>query len=212
VKRRKADPPAVIELGGSVSDQARAVKRRAIIEGASEVFATRGFTAGTTTEIAQKVDLSQSALYYYVGSKNDLLHEIALSVAADMSAALDRAMNGPSDPVDQMRSLMTEFTAAVINDRWSFAVYWKERDLLSAQVRNQVERDERRFVKTVEQLVTTLQEQGYFHTQDAAPTVTRAIMGMITWVYQWYRPSGKLNAKQIAKVFGDLIGLPAPKA
>jgi AcrR family transcriptional regulator len=51
------------EAGANVTEEFEA-KRRAILEGASEVFVRRGFAAGTTKEIAAEVDLSQPAIYH----------------------------------------------------------------------------------------------------------------------------------------------------
>jgi len=52
--------------------------REAIVRAAADVFRRDGFRAGTTKDIAAMVGLSQPSLYYYVGSKETLLAELAL--------------------------------------------------------------------------------------------------------------------------------------
>jgi TetR/AcrR family transcriptional regulator, cholesterol catabolism regulator len=181
-------------------------KKAAILRGAAEVFSTRGFAAGTTTDIAQKVELSQSAIYYYVGSKNQLLEEIALQVARDMAEALQRSLAAET-PADRLRALIVEVTDAVVRDRWAFAVYWREADVLPAAVRAKIEADERAFVAEVQHLVEELQATGELPADASAYIVTRAILGMASWVYQWHRSRSGVTSRQIADTFLLLIGL-----
>ena len=39
----------------------------------------------------------------------------------------------------------------------------------------------------------------------AARAATFALLGMINWIYQWYRPEGALNAEQLARQFTDIF-------
>jgi AcrR family transcriptional regulator len=181
-------------------------KRRDILEGASEVFVRRGFAAGTTKEIAAEVDLSQPAIYHYVGSKADLLREIALHVDREMSAALDAGLASSGDPEEQLRGVIHEFTAAVVRDRRAFAVFFQELHSLEPDVRDKIAADERDFVAKVGRLITALQKRG---RMPAGPPVVlaEAVLSMPSWMYHWYRPGGKLRAKDISDIYCRLIGL-----
>lgn len=50
-----------------------AERRRAIIEAAHAVFASRGFARGSLQDVADRVGLSQTSLLHYFPSKTDLL-------------------------------------------------------------------------------------------------------------------------------------------
>ncbi|SOC48567.1 transcriptional regulator, TetR family [Blastococcus aggregatus] len=182
------------------------VKRRDILEGASEVFVRRGFAAGTTKEIAAEVGLSQPAIYHYVGSKADLLREIALQVDRDMLAALDTGMASSDDPAVQLRNVLHAYTAAVVHDRRSFAVFWQELHSMEPGVREKIAADERDFVVKVGGLIQDLQERGQM-PEGPPLLMARAILSMPSWMYHWYRPSGSLEAKGIADIYCRLIGL-----
>jgi hypothetical protein len=34
---------------------------------------------------------------------------------------------------------------------------------------------------------------------------TFALLGMINWIYQWYKPEGALNSQQIAEQFSEIL-------
>lgn len=182
------------------------LKRRAILEGAAEVFVRRGFAAGTTKEIAAEVGLTQPAIYHYVGSKHDLLREIALQVNKDMLAALAAGLARPGGAAEQLRGVITEFTTAVVRDRRSFAVFWQELHSLPDDVRAEIAKNERVFLRKVGTLVEELQKGGGM--PDGPLTVlAEAILSMPSWMYHWYQPGGALSAAGIADIYCRLIGL-----
>lgn len=181
-------------------------KRRAILEGAAEVFSRRGFTAGTTKEIAAEVGLSQPAIYHYVGSKADLLREIALHVDYDMMAALEAGLARSKDPLEQLRGVIYEFTAAVVRDRRVFAVFWQELHALEPETRAKVAKDERDFVARVGRVIAALQKQDRFPAGPPA-VLAQAVLSMPSWMYHWYRPGGPLSAAAIADLYCRLLGL-----
>ena len=59
-------------------------RRAAIIEAAAEVFAARGYHAGSFQQVADRVGMSQSSLFHYFPTKRDLL--LASSSAGTRSA------------------------------------------------------------------------------------------------------------------------------
>src|SRR5947209_7217760 len=72
---------------GSESYQMR---RQEIVRVAAGVFEEKGYEAATLNDIADRLGTDRASLYYYVGSKEELLHEIVHSVLADNVAAAER--------------------------------------------------------------------------------------------------------------------------
>ncbi|GET27932.1 TetR/AcrR family transcriptional regulator [Prolixibacter sp. SD074] len=58
-------------------EQMRQEKRRKIIDGALELFASEGYHATSVAKIAEKAYISKGLLYNYFESKDDVLKEIA---------------------------------------------------------------------------------------------------------------------------------------
>lgn len=182
------------------------LRKRQILEQAAAVFYERGFAAGTTKEIASRVGLTQPAIYHYVGSKETLLREIALQVRRDMNAALERALAPGHDALAQLRRLIAEFTAAIVANRMTFTVYLKEQDAIPDDLREVMRIEERAFVERVAGIVKQLQDADVL---PPGPTrvITEAVLGMITWVHQWYRPDAGSTPAQIAEMFLATLAL-----
>lgn len=195
--------------GATVDSSLFQQKRRDILAGAARVFDRRGFSAGTTKEIAGEVGLSQPAIYHYVGSKDDLLGEIAQQVARDMLAALEAGLSQGDEPYGQFRAVIREFTAAVLKNQVEFSVFWKELNSFPATVRASIDEGERYFIAELARLVGELQKAGHLPPTLPQSVITEAVSGMVCWTYRWYRPGLTLDAEALAEMFLTLIGLPA---
>jgi AcrR family transcriptional regulator len=180
--------------------------REAIVRAAAEIFSQQGFRAGTTKDIAAKVGLSQPSLYYYVGSKETLLSELATRLDRDMAATLERTVRYAAEPKEQLKAFIRELTKAVINDTTLFSVYWAEARWLPKQVAAQVSADEKRFIRQVEDLVERVQAEGAL-PEGPPHIIVEGMLGMVLWMYRWYRKSTPQNADEIADVFLRMLGL-----
>ena len=180
--------------------------REAIVRAAADVFRAQGFRAGTTKDIAAKVGLSQPSLYYYVGSKETLLSELATRLDRDMAATLERTLEHAADPKEQLKAFVRELTKAVINDTTLFAVYWAESRSLPKPVAAQVSADEKRFIRDVEALVERVQARGALPT-GPPHVVVEGILGMMLWMYRWYREGNAPDADEIAEIFLRMLHL-----
>lgn len=186
------------------------VRRGDIVGVAADVFYARGFSAGTTREIAARVGLTQPAIYHYVGSKDDLIASIADHVDQEMTAALERGLTRSADPQAQLVGIIEEFTVAVLSNQTAFAVYYRENHHIAEDVRARVQGHERAFVRQTSRLVSTLQKAGALPDTDPPTVVAEAILGMASWSYRWFRPGGRATPKAVAGAFIRLVGLSDP--
>jgi AcrR family transcriptional regulator len=213
-QQASTDPTGDRKRPAEADDSEWDKRRREILEAAAEVFFHRGFDRGTTKEVAARVGLTQPAIYHYVGSKQDLIVEIARQVDRDFSDAIAEALASSSDPVEQLRSVVYAFAHALTRNRLSFAVYWKEYRAIPPEVAKSVAADQRVFIEQVSRLVAKAQERGVLPAEQPTEIITQGILGMLSWMYWWYRPEGPSTPDDIARGFLALIGMsnPAPGA
>ncbi len=195
------------ETGVTAPVSLHSAKRADIVDVAAEVLYERGFSAGTTREIAAEVGLTQPAIYHYVGSKDHLLAAIAEHVDREMTAALERGVLRSVMPEGQLTGIIEEFTIAVLTNQKAFAVYYRENHHIEAGVRARVEAHEREFVRRTSKLVSDLQEGGVLPGAEPPTVIAEAILGMASWSYRWYRPGGRATPKAVARAFTRLIGM-----
>ena len=57
----------------------------------------------------------------------------------------------------------------------------------------------------VEKLVAAVQQARQSKRTVTPRAATLALLGMINWIYQWYKPEGRLVAEQIAQQFTEIF-------
>lgn len=182
--------------------------KRRVVASAARVFSRRGFTAGTTKEIAAELQMSQPAVYHYIGSKNLLLEEIALQVANDLAFSLEEGLKDADNPALKLRNVIRRFSEAVLRNQNECAVFWRERHSFTPELQSKVVAREREFMTTVSALIANLQKDDVLPKHVASGVLAEAILGMPTWSYHWYRQNRHPDARTLADLYCDLIGLP----
>lgn len=183
-------------------------KRREILRTAAHVFFEKGFSRGTTRDIAKIVGLTQPALYYYVGSKEDLLTEIALNVDHDFTRLVSEAIETNPDPVERLSAVIRAFIRAMADHQMGFGLRFSEVRSLPEPTATEVTNDERRFVGMIEGAVRDAIAAGAL-PQDRDPKfVTLGLIGMLSWMFWWFEPEQQ-DATEIADTFCEMLGLPA---
>lgn len=119
-----------------------------IVAAASSLFAAHGIEAVTMAQVAERAGLQQSSIYYWFGSKSDVLLAILEDVNRIPLQIVDEARTSAGSIADRLHRLIREDVLALcrfpfdINeihrlagrDPEGFAGYWEERRRLDDEV------------------------------------------------------------------------------
>ena len=79
-------------------------KKKRIIEIAEQLFAQYGFLKTTMEDIAKKVHMGKSSVYYYFKSKDDIFAEVIRKDTRIFQQKLNDAVNDANTPEDKIRA------------------------------------------------------------------------------------------------------------
>jgi len=79
-------------------------KLQLIIKAAQTRFGMYGLEKTTMREIADDVNMSKAALYYYFQDKNELFHAVIAEEQKDYLVFLEKTVEGMSDPSEKIRA------------------------------------------------------------------------------------------------------------
>lgn len=82
----------------------RTDKRTRILDAAIHVFADKGFFQARISDIAERAGVADGTIYLYFKNKEDVLLSIFEEKMDLLMAELDRALQGVTDPLDQIRT------------------------------------------------------------------------------------------------------------
>jgi AcrR family transcriptional regulator len=181
------------------------VRGGTIVRIAASLFSRRGYTSTSIREVAEAVGLSKAGLYHHFATKEAILAEIADRAIDALTTHLERALATQGTVEDRLRDLVIGRVEVIAENYDALKVFWQERALIPDQ--KNVELDER--MRQYHHEVLNLIEEGQrlrIIRQDLDPHMAMlGLLGMTGWTYLWYKPSGRLSAREIGEHFWSLL-------
>lgn len=177
-------------------------RREQILEIATRLF-QKGFRATSLDHVAAELGVTRPALYYYFRSKEELLAAIydrAVGVLMDRAAVI---FAQDLQPDALLRKLVEIHVRTMLQERPIVRVYFQEKEALGAAASRSVKAKEVAFTKMMASAIKAGQSQGLFR-QGNPELIVNAILGMLIWVYEWYRPERHAE-QEIGDVFWQLL-------
>ncbi|WP_176611700.1 TetR family transcriptional regulator [Actinomadura sp. WMMB 499] len=179
--------------------------RREIVDSALQLFERDGFDRTTLKQIVVNANLTKGAFYHHFRSKEDLLWQIQNEYLDTQIDAAREILDEGSDPVEQLRALISLSLAGVARYRAHVAIFYQERRHLTGERLRSVtdKRDmlETMFRETVQRGI----DAGAFRPEMSERIITFGIFGMCASAFQWYNPDGNLGIDEVAEQFCELI-------
>jgi AcrR family transcriptional regulator len=174
-----------------------------IYETAARVFCEKGYEKASMGDIAESLGMTKAGVYHHIESKDELLFAI-ISYGMDLfeKQVLDR-VTGIRDPMERLRATLRAHLLLVLRDRpKEVTVILHETSALPAAARARVNARKKRYIRFLEKTIRELVMRKEARRVD--PSIAAfALLGMVNWTYQWYRPGGRLGAAELADAMTD---------
>jgi AcrR family transcriptional regulator len=169
---------------------------RRILLAAATAFAERGFYATTTRDIAAQAGLSPAALYVYFRSKEEVLHQIAVS-ALDFTVEVAATEAGrPGSPADRLAGLVRVLTVwHTYNSQVAHVVLYQTGALGPAHLAD-IKAKQRAVGLIVRQVIVDGIHSGDFDVPDPGAAAI-AVLSLCLDVARWYHPGYRLTPQQL---------------
>jgi AcrR family transcriptional regulator len=207
------------------SREPRLEPRQEILRTAARLFQQQGYDATSMNDVAAALKLSKGGLYHHFQSKDEILFNI-MSHAMDITEA--RVINvvrridgmGASGGATEarLRTLIRLHIEVVLSpeDR-EITVMLHENHPLPPALRRKINARKKDYLHFVEHLIADVQRdvqrsaQRDVQRKPDSPSTVRpraaalALVGMINWIYQWYKPDGPLTGEAIVQQYTDIF-------
>jgi AcrR family transcriptional regulator len=180
--------------------------RQEILRTAARLFQQQGYDGTSMNDVAAALKLSKGGLYHHFQSKDEILFNL-MDHAMDITQ--ERVINGVrgiTDPEARLRALIRLHINVVlsIRDR-EITVMLHENHPLPPPLRKQINARKKEYVHFVEKLIAEVQSARGSKSSVNPRAAAFALLGMINWIYQWYRPDGKLQEENLAQQYTDIF-------
>jgi AcrR family transcriptional regulator len=183
-------------------------RRHEIVRAAAIVFSRIGYDRATLADFARQAGMKRAAIYYYYSCKEEifqeLMHEIILG-NLDRLRVISQASMTAAEKLrlavqDMMESYDRNYPHHYVYVRTDLDALRRVDATKAQQILDAADA----YVAALVGIVAEGQEHGEFHRDATADVLTFAVLGMVNWTHQWYRPGGRYSAAELGTIFGDL--------
>ncbi len=180
-------------------------RHRRLMEVAARLICEKGYEGTSIQDIAAAGGLTKAGLYHHIRSKEHLLLEI-MNYGMDVfeEAVLSQVMP-IEDPVERLKACM-EKNILLVTRGWSkeVTIILHEHTTLTGEARGQINARKKRYVRFLESSFAEAVRDG--RIRPVNPKVAAfAFLGMVLWIYKWFRPDGAVGEEELAREMQDLF-------
>lgn len=186
-----------------VAPEVAASTKRKIEQAALSLFASKGFEATGIREIADRVGITSSALYHYMGSKDELLIAIMTGSMRALIAAAEDALSHAHDAPTRLAALVRMHVTFHAEDPLRSRVSDDELRALAPKPREHVMELRDAYEALWADVLDDGRRNGRF-TVSEAKIARLALLEMCNGVIRWYSPAGPMSSAQVADIMADL--------
>lgn len=174
-----------------------------IRQAALRLFARKGYEATSIRDIAIEADIKSATLYYYMGTKEDLLIRIMQEELNEIIESAREIISAITQPECQLASLVQLHVIVHGVKQLSTLVVDTEYRALKGDNRLIVSKLRREYELIWRAVLEKGQEDKVFHFNDIKLTAY-ALLEMCTGVAHWYSPKGPTKIEDIGFNFADM--------
>ncbi len=180
--------------------------RQEILRTAARLFQQQGYDGTSMNDVAAALKLSKGGLYHHFQSKDEILFNL---IDHAMDITQDRVINavrGIADPEARLRALIRLHIAVVlsIRDR-EITVMLHENHPLPPPLRKRINIRKKEYVHFVENVIQEVRALRRSKGNVSPRAAAFALLGMINWIYQWYRPEGTLQEENLVQQYTEIF-------
>jgi TetR/AcrR family transcriptional regulator, cholesterol catabolism regulator len=183
-------------------------RRQEIIRTAAHVFRDRGIDATTLREVAEALNTDRASLYYYVGSKEELLQEIVRDVLLGDLETAARIKRSRATSAEKVRRLIVAMVTSYAEHYPHMNVYQEDLGRIARQDSEwavDIIARTRTFEGLVHSILRKAVKDGTLRPDLPVEVAALALFGMVNWMHRWYRPGFKATPEVIAATFADIF-------
>lgn len=184
-------------------------RRAEIVEAAAAVFKTNGYRGTKLGDVAEALGLDRASLYYYIGGKEELFHEVVGGAVEANAATAEQILAGPEPAPEKIRRLIIGLMVSYA-ENYPFLYVYIQENLGVSRDRSAWSREMRRHNKRYENAVVAIVQagidEGALRTETPAWVIAYGIIGMVAWSNRWFNPNeSSVPAEEIGAAYAEAL-------
>jgi len=178
-------------------------KQAEVLQAAAKLFAERGYESTSMADLTEATGLAAGGLYHYFDGKEQLLISVCDELLVPLLEEARAIVAVEAAPHEHLRSLIHAWVAHIEGHLHHMLVFQQARHVVENEPQWRAVRKRRRDFEAILDDVLVRGEQEGLFTFDDRGLALLALLGMVNYTPQWFRPRGRLSAAEIAEGYCD---------
>ncbi|MCE0761982.1 TetR/AcrR family transcriptional regulator [Pseudonocardia kujensis] len=175
-----------------------------VLEKAIGVFYRKGFAATSIQDLADELGMLKSSLYYYISSKEQLLRRIFEDSHAGAMEVVARVEALEAPPLERIHAYLQQYAEWFLTNSERASLYAREWRYLTGEFYDEVVAQRAYYDDVLIRLIDEAKEAGDVPPGLSTRYATYFVLGSLSSINDWYRPSGADDPQTIATVWADM--------
>lgn len=127
-----------------------------------------------------------------------------MAIINDMLARLREIAAADRTSTEKLRDAIIWQVMGTVERISEMTIYYRERHHLSPPAAARIAEKRRAYESILESIIAAGMAGGSFRLADVKVTAY-GIAGMCAWTYRWFQEGGRLSARQVGKLYADLV-------
>jgi AcrR family transcriptional regulator len=178
-------------------------KRERILRAAEALFDAQGYANTTIEQIVQKLGVTKPFVYYYFRNKQEIFETLSWAPAVACFTAMDFAEDDPRPAHVKVAEGIDRLIRATLAHHPSAFFPYREPQVYRPEYLATQKQLANHFYDKLCALLEEGREDGMFEFHDTKITALAAC-SLPGFLYNWYRPDGRLSADDVARELSTL--------
>lgn len=173
-------------------------KKREILQTVLQLFLKKGYSGTSTSDICSAAKLAKPSLYYYFGSKRNLLFSIHANHLTDVLRPHMQEARSITDPYERLQYIVRSYAKQIcLHPELRFLIH----ESLSIKDRyfSEIRKEWKSHYLLLRSTISELQVNGVIAGSLKPSWATLFILGMITWITFWFEFGSKDEIDALAE-------------
>lgn len=179
-------------------------RKEQILQTSAKMFKDRGYASTSMRDIATELGIEAASLYHHIKSKEEILEIICFGMAHKLTAAIAEVNDIYFNAEEKLRMAIKNHVQIITENISQSAVFLHEWRSLSEPKLSEFKAlrdDYEKGINTI--LAEGINEDVFADVDQKFASLT--ILSTVNWINEWYNPTGKMNAAEIATKLSDFI-------
>lgn len=173
-----------------------------ILAAAARIFREKGYHATSVRDIAESVGLLKGSLYHYIRSKEELLVRLFDGALEDTVRELEAIAAREVSAAERLREMVAAYVLSLTANLDAVGLYLREWRALPPPDLARLRARRRAMRALFESVIAEGARRREFAAADEKISAL-AILGMCNWLFEWYRPRGRMKPELLARELAD---------